>query len=319
MPTTLPAVVLDRTELAWAAGFFDGEGSTIARTSSKRPGNYQLNVTVPQGCHRGVPPLLQRFHQAMLGMGHMTGPSKTDIYMLRFNAYEEAMLVLRLLWPDLGDVKRAQATQAMALMGRHQTGGTFRRRKPRKNAPQVPPIVDWSRGDIELAWAAGFLDAEGCFGLNRGRARVRGPAWYRIRVSADQHGDVGRIPEVLLRLQRALGGIGRIDKHGAPDDYKWSAEGRAMIHQVLALTSKWLGDKKREQAQHALVRFDEQTHLKGDANQCLRGHPYTRVAMKGGRRRRICNACARLTDRARRAAMGIPPRPFKDLSRRYTA
>jgi hypothetical protein len=314
----IPSVV-DRAELAWAAGFFDGEGSTIARTDSARPGYYQLNITVPQGCHHGVPLLLLRFQRAMLGMGRISGPSDEDIYMLRFNAREEATLVLQLLWPDLGDVKRSQATHAMALVEKYRSDGTYRRRKPRKHAPPVPCVAERSRGDIERAWAAGFLDAEGCFGLNRGNPRVRGPAWYRIRVSADQHGDVGSTPEVLLRLRSALGGIGRIDRHGAPDDYKWSAEGHAMIEEVLALTSQWLGGEKREEARQALARFASQSRLKGDATRCVRGHIYTRIAMKGGRMRRICNACERLTDRARRAAMGIPPRPFKNLSHRYTA
>ncbi len=307
---------LDRAELAWAAGFFDGEGSTIARTDSARPGYYQLNITVPQACHGGVPPLLQRFQRAMLGMGRITGPSDKDLYMLRFNAREEASLVLRLLWPDLGEVKRAQATSALALVTHNDSDRT--RRRPRKLAPHAPHVTERSPREIELAWAAGFLDAEGCFGLNRGKPRVRGPAWYRVRISADQHGVVGRVPEVLSRLRRALGAMGRIDRHGAPDDFKWSAEGPAAIEEVLVLTSQVLGHEKREQARQALAKFDAQIRLKGDGTRCVRGHLYTRVAMKAGRMRRICNACARLTDRARRAALGIPPRPFKDPTRRYT-
>jgi hypothetical protein len=318
MSMTTPAGVSDPLELAWAAGFFDGEGSTIARTDSARPAYHQLNVTVPQGCQHGVPPVLRRFQRVMLGMGRITGPNGQDIYMLRFSAREEANLVLQLLWPDLGEVKRTQATHAMALVALCQSDGTHRQRRPRKHAPQVPAAADRRLDDTEQAWAAGFLDAEGCFGLNRGKPRVRGPAWYRIRVSAAQHGVVGCVPQVLLRLQGALGGAGRIDRHGAPDDYKWSAEGHAAIEEVLALTSQWLGGEKREDARQALATFAMQIRLKGDTTRCVRGHLYTRVAMKGGRKRRICNACARVTDRARRAAVGISPRPFKDLSRRYT-
>lgn len=216
MRATPPPLILDRAELAWAAGFFDGEGSTLARTDSAKPGYRQLNVTVPQCCHHGVPPVLARFQRAMLGMGGITGPYDEDLYMLRFNAREEASLALRLLWPALGDVKRDQATRAMALVEKSRGDGIHRRRKPRKHAPPIPSTAERSSGDLDRAWAAGFLDAEGCFGLNRGKQRVRGPAWYRIRVSADQHGALGTVPEVLLRLQRALGGIGRIDRHGAP-------------------------------------------------------------------------------------------------------
>ncbi len=109
-----------------------------------------------------------------------------------------------------------------------------------------------------------------------------------------------------------------IDKHGAPDDFKWSAEGRAAVEEVLVLTSRWLGGEKCEQARQTLGKFDAQIRLKGDATRCVRGHLYARVAMKAGRMRRICNACERLTDRARRAALGIPPRPFTDPARRYT-
>lgn len=310
-----PDPVLDSAELAWAAGFFDGEGSTIARTYAPRRHHFQLNVTVPQAGDREVPTALLRFQRAMLGMGHITRRTADGVYVLRFSAREEASLVLELLWPSLGQIKRAQATRSIALAD----GWTARRRPPRKLRPSVPPLAQRSAVEIERAWAAGFLDAEGCFGLNRGKARVRGPVWYRIRVSADQHGVVGEAPEVLVRLQAALGGIGRIHRHGAPDDYKWSAEGRAAIEHVLALTGQWLGDEKRAQAAHSVEKFDAQTRLKGDATHCVRGHPYTRVALRGGRLRRICNPCERLTDRARRAALGIAPRQFTNRARRYTA
>jgi hypothetical protein len=40
--------------------------------------------------------------------------------------------------------------------------------------------------------------------------------------------------------------------------------------------------------------------------------------MKGGRLRRICNTCERITQRTRRAAQGIPPRRFSNPARRYT-
>ena len=310
--------VLDRAELAWAAGFFDGEGSTIARTYRDRPGYYQLNVTVPQACADSVPPALLRFQGAMLGMRQISGPANDHGYMLRFSARDEVHRVLQLLWPNLGEVKRAQATAAIAVVDAQYSSGRIRARKPRKLAPSAPQIIECSPEDEERAWAAGFLDAEGCFGLNRGKPRVRGPVWYRIRVSADQHGVPGSVPQVLVRLRRALGGIGRFERHGSPDDYKWCAEGRALVEQVVTLTSPWLGEAKRRGAREVLDKYAAQVRLKGDATRCVRGHFYTRVASKGGRARRICNACGRITDRARRAALGAAPRRFKNPARRYT-
>src|SRR5712692_7680353 len=68
MSIAAPARILDPAEFAWGAGFFDGEGSTIARAFGRRPGYFQLNVTVPRAGHRGIPEVLERFQTAMLGM-----------------------------------------------------------------------------------------------------------------------------------------------------------------------------------------------------------------------------------------------------------
>ena len=60
---------LDQELLAWAAGFFDGEGSTIAKSDSRRPNYYQLDMSVPQSSLDGVPAVLVKFQRAMLGVG----------------------------------------------------------------------------------------------------------------------------------------------------------------------------------------------------------------------------------------------------------
>jgi hypothetical protein len=318
MPTTSTAVVLDRAELAWAAGFFDGEGSTIARSLKSRPGYHQLNVTVPQSGRDGVPPVLLRFQRVMFGMGHINGPSNDGIYMLRYLAREEARLVLDLMWPHLGDIKRAQATRAIELVEQQYASGAYRRRPARRRRPEPPTVRDRTVSDLERAWAAGFLDAEGCFGLARAGARRKGPDWYRIRVSASQHGAVGSPAAVLLKLQSVFGGLGRIECHGEPDDFRWCAEGLESIERVLEITRPWLGDEKSADAAAALAAFRSQVRLKGDSVRCVRGHEYSYTAMRGGRMRRICNACARLQDRRERARQGIPPRAFKNIARRYT-
>lgn len=151
MPTTSTAVVLDRAELAWAAGFFDGEGSTIARSLKSRPGYHQLNVTVPQSGRDGVPPVLLRFQRVMLGMGHINGPGNDGIYMLRYLAREEARLVLDLMWPQLGDIKRAQATRAIELVEQQYASGAYRRRAARRRRPEPPTVRDRTVSDLERA------------------------------------------------------------------------------------------------------------------------------------------------------------------------
>jgi hypothetical protein len=164
----------------------------------------------------------------------------------------------------------------------------------------------------ERAWAAGFLDAEGWFGVVRGAKRKRGPDWLRIRASAPQHSVDGQVPRVLRRLQSAVG-VGRIECHGEADDFKWVAEGREAVVRVLELTETWLGAVKLEQAESALDRFDRQERSKGaTATTCLRGHTCDRIVVTScGRTRRYSNACARLVERARRVARGGKPRQVR--------
>lgn len=54
LPTDVPRP-LDQELLAWAAGFFDGEGTTIAKRDTRRPNYTQLDVSVPQTGRGAVP------------------------------------------------------------------------------------------------------------------------------------------------------------------------------------------------------------------------------------------------------------------------
>jgi hypothetical protein len=163
-----------------------------------------------------------------------------------------------------------------------------------------------------------IVDGEGCFGMARANKRKRGPDWYRVRASVTQHGEPGVVPEVLLRFHRVLGGLGRIERHGEIDDFKWLVEGDANVAQVLRTLEPYLGALKSEEARKALETFRAQPRLKGSATHCVRGHEYSYAATRGGRVRRICRPCARILERRARAKRGIAPRRFKDHARRYT-
>src|SRR5256885_14148649 len=60
--------------LAWAGGFFDGEGSTFARSAARRPGYRRLNVAVPQRGDAAVPEGLIRVRVAGDGLGRISKP-----------------------------------------------------------------------------------------------------------------------------------------------------------------------------------------------------------------------------------------------------
>ncbi|TMC69037.1 MAG: hypothetical protein E6J13_12190 [Chloroflexi bacterium] len=106
------AASTDEQSRAWAAGLFDGEGSTELHTR-RTPGRtwFSLRSRVSQCDARGIPAVLQHF-QAVTGFGRIDGPTSGEGYE---NAYkwdagaDDTLRVLPLIWPWLGTVKRVQA------------------------------------------------------------------------------------------------------------------------------------------------------------------------------------------------------------------
>ena len=100
-----------RTELAWAAGFFDGEGSTGAHNRALRLIVGQTETTT-----------LERFQRAVGGLGYIrTRPPPPRAhwkqeYDWRCDRYADSRAVLEALWPFLSRPKRAQALRAIALI-----------------------------------------------------------------------------------------------------------------------------------------------------------------------------------------------------------
>src|SRR5207245_4166404 len=188
--------------------------------------------------------------------------------------------------------------------------GLYRARAPRRGRLPVHAVhaeVIHQGADVttlQRAWAAGFLDAEGSFGLVRGRTRKDGSPWFRIRASADQHGEIGTAADVLVKLHDIVG-TGRIERHGAPDDYKWVVEGQPAIEQVVSVVGPYLSQVKLRQAEIALEKFTAQKRLKGDAVRCVRGHLYTGHVSRAGWVKHVCLGCERITDSRRGAAPGL--------------
>lgn len=315
---------LDFDELAWAAGFFDGEGSTVARTDAARPDYRQLQVTVPQAGADGRPEVLLRFRRAVLGMGRFDSPNPEGVHRWRSRGFEDGQATVALLWRFLSPVKRAQAAVALkAVLGQYMTRDYTARRPRSKVAPAVFSASRRAgalgdRASLELAWAAGFFDAEGWAGLCKGGPRPGLPPWQRIRASVSQHGSFAASPVVLQRFAEAVG-LGTIERHGKADDYKWVVYGLSKVERLRATLSPWLGHLKLKQFQTAEDTFRAQPRIRGDRERCRRGHLYSGRLERNGRLRNYCSACSRLRGHAKRAAAGIKPRPFKNLARRYNS
>ena len=102
---------------SWAAGLFNGEGSTIVSKSGRMKYVYlRLGQNDPQ--------VLQIFGEAV-GFGSMSGPHEERykrpdgtlriIYMWRYQvgAQQEVDQVLKLMWPYLSNIKKLQAIEAI--------------------------------------------------------------------------------------------------------------------------------------------------------------------------------------------------------------
>lgn len=298
---------LDPLQLAWAAGFFDGEGSTIVH--EPRRGYLRLTVSVPQSGGPEPPEVLYRFKAAMLGLGEIGPQNSEGMWVWRSRSGEEGQAAIALLWPQLGTVRRAQARAALERFHAQYHPSGLKPRPSRRTRAFHKVHVDPRLArdpvpcgiELDLGWAAGFLDGEGHFGLPRSRARKGLPDWHRIRVSATQNGLPGRPPEVLHRMQRIFGG--KIEMHGEPDDFRWLVEGRPKVEEVFQRVRPWLGIVKQLQACLAIEGFRSQTRVRGDATHCIRGHEYSGSYMSRTGPKRRCNACNRILQRMKRAAI----------------
>lgn len=120
----------NREERAWAAGFFDGEGSTHVQLP------YYLTVALGQSGDGGHDNL-ERFKRAV-GVGVITGPYQGNLpgrqprWYYAAKGQFDARQVLDALWPWLGDVKRRQAEVAVAAYEAAPVKRQKRRRAPKK-------------------------------------------------------------------------------------------------------------------------------------------------------------------------------------------
>lgn len=250
----------------------------------------------------------------MLGVGRIDPQRGGLMHKWCAGGRATAELCLALMWPWLGPVKRAQALGAIRVVDRQYAEGR-RRVRPGRYRPTLVAHEIVSPGDarsLELAWAAGFLDAEGYFGLPRSYERSDGSCGLVTRASVSQHGLPNIPADVLVRLRQVVGG--RIEPHGDIDDFKWVIEGTQNVRAVLEAVRPWLGTVKITQATVALAKA-ESNRVRGDSEHCARGHVYDRIYRRpNGAIHRICNACDRMNDRAKRVESGGRPRALRSAS-----
>jgi hypothetical protein len=223
---------MDRCELAWAAGFFDGEGWANAVAAEGRR-TRQPQARVNQADPNGVPAVLLRFQAALGGLGRIGGPyieeGRQDLYRWEASSRGDVELLHHLLLPWLGQVKLVEF--AMAL-------------ERASTRSRVAVATDEWR-----AWASGLYDGEGSTYLTNHRTHVG----YRSAESRITQSSGGGSPEVLTRFLTVVS-VGHLygpyqQSAGYLDVYRWNASARADVETCMSTIWPWLGPVKRAQAQ----------------------------------------------------------------------
>lgn len=256
---------MDRTELAWAAGFWDGEGSAYLTGSPERR-TRQPQGRINQAGTAGVPAALVRFQHAV-GFGLIKGPHRKEgrepLYRWIVSSRAEVRAIHDLLGPWLGPVKRLQLEEVLG-------SSSFSEILPRE-----------ASGDELLAWAAGLFDGEG----STYNPRHRSHSGYVTLEAAITQSDPNGVPCVLSRFAGIVRNGRTRGPYPAPEGcnpvYRWKSHRAADIAAMVAMLRPWLGAVKRDQADSAIARFSAQAPLpRGNPawgnrkTHCVRGHEY---------------------------------------------
>lgn len=109
-----PRILLNE-ELAWAAGFFDGEGCIyVARMNKQSNAPRNIHFDIAQ-IH---PFVLHRFKKAV-GVGKIYGPylskakNRKPYWRYTLSGFEQCQFAIAALWNFLSPIKRKQATKAL--------------------------------------------------------------------------------------------------------------------------------------------------------------------------------------------------------------
>ena len=289
---------MDRFELAWAAGFFDGEGWASAVAAEGRR-TRQPQARINQADPNGVPAVLARFQRSLGGLGRIGGPytkdGREDLYWWDVSSRGDVKLLHHFLLPWLGRVKL------------EEFGETLER--PPARSRLASDTDEW------LAWCAGLFDGEGWASMWSHRTHA---GYLSAEIGVGQSSNDGQ-PEVLRRFQSVLGGriYGPYKQSGATMDvYRLKASALSSVEEMATRLRPWVSPVKRAdldlvgeilRGQPPLPRGrpdwgNRKTH-------CIHGHEYASSRVRPYRSRgkdspprdsHQCLICAREQAKARR-------------------
>lgn len=112
MPVKVDSVEYN-LDIPWAAGLFDGEGSTsILKTKRDRYAYVRMNV--PQKFRE----VLDKFI-TVIKVGKIYKHNKREMHSLDIYKQQDVVDALNILWPYLSEIKKKQALNAFTKMEEH--------------------------------------------------------------------------------------------------------------------------------------------------------------------------------------------------------
>lgn len=103
----------------------------------------------------------------------------------------------------------------------------------------------------DIAWAAGFIDGEGCFTTSRNKENNKDYLHFAL----SQRSEVpGKPAFVLRKLQRIVGG--KLYTHDAAKGYQLKIGKGDDVRALAKLVWRWLGPVKRRQFKEACKRAE---------------------------------------------------------------
>lgn len=110
---------INREELAWAGGFFSGEGYTGLKTRNSTHWKRYPNIAISQA---GDGEELHRFNNAIGNIGKIYGPygpygenTRCPLRQFRIGGFEKVQAIITMLWPFLSTAKQEQASKVLRI------------------------------------------------------------------------------------------------------------------------------------------------------------------------------------------------------------
>lgn len=145
-------MVINREELAWAAGIFEGEGS-ITKAHRYHPNSWAIRLSVGNTDLQ----MLRVFHAVLSGLGYVNGPltagRQKPLWTWQTNKFEHVQAVMAMFWYWLSPRRRTTYSVLAKDYHNRNVDPKFWTKKSKKTVDQTTTPVVESEG-VETSHAS---------------------------------------------------------------------------------------------------------------------------------------------------------------------